>query len=667
MEKIRTKEEYDLLCQKIWHYNTLYYSKNRSDIPDEEFDALLKNLEKVEHDHPEWVSPNSPTQRVGESLTVGFKTVKHAHPMLSLANTYSKEEVEDFFERIKKLTGRENSSFSCELKMDGIAVSLIYEKGDFKQGVTRGDGKQGDDITVNLKTIRNLPLKLYGAKVPEILELRGEVFMTHASFQRLNKQRESEGEDLFQNPRNAAGGTLKLLDPKQAAHRDLSIIFYGLQDASKLGIRTQTEIHDFLNQLGLPTLELAKSAQTIDEVWAFAEEVRLKRNSLPFDIDGIVIKLDDLKEQAKLGSTNKTPRWAVAYKFQAEKATTELLDITLQVGRTGILTPVAELAPVFLAGSTIARATLHNEDEVMRKDIRIGDLVVIEKGGDVIPKVVASIPESRKSGSERWQMPEFCPSCGSSLERVPGEVAIRCPNISGCPAQSLRRLTHFVGKGGMDIASLGVKAIIQLLEKGFIKTPSDIYQLTKMEAAELEGFKEKSIQNLLSGIEASKQVSLDRFLHALGIKHVGLGTAELLSKKAGSLEVLQEMTLEDLYKIDGVGEKVASSVFEFFNDPKNRNEINKLLSVGVSPSFQKPQGFENHYFEGKTFVLTGSLDKYTRDNAAKLIKERGGIVSSSISKKTHFLLAGKEAGSKLDKAKDLGVTVLSEEEFDSYL
>lgn len=667
MEKIHTKEEYDLLCQKIWHYNTLYYSKNRSEIPDEEFDALLKTLERAEHEHPGWVSPNSPTQRVGESLTAGFKTVKHVHPMLSLANTYSKEEVEDFFERIKKLTGKENSSFSCELKMDGIAVSLIYEKGEFIQGVTRGDGKQGDDITVNLRTIRNLPLKLYGNQIPEILELRGEVFMTHASFQRLNKQRESEGEDLFQNPRNAAGGTLKLLDPKQAAHRDLSIIFYGLQDGLKLGIRTQTEIHDYLNQLGLPTLELTKSAHTIDEVWAFAEEVRQKRNSLPFDIDGIVIKLDDLKEQTKLGATNKTPRWAVAYKFQAEKATTELLDITLQVGRTGILTPVAELAPVFLAGSTIARATLHNEDEVMRKDIRIGDLVVIEKGGDVIPKVVASIPESRKSGSKSWQMPEFCPSCGSSLERIPGEVAIRCPNISGCPAQSLRRLTHFVGKGGMDIANLGVKAIIQLLDKGFIKTPSDIYHLTKREVSELEGFKDKSIQNLLSGIEASKQVSLDRFLHALGIKHVGLGTAELLSKKAGSLEALQEMTLEDLYKIDGVGEKVASSVFEFFNDPKNRNEINKLLAVGISPSFQKPQGFENHSFEGKTFVLTGSLDKYTRDNAAKLIKERGGTVSSSISKKTHYLLAGKDAGSKLDKAKDLGVTILSEEEFDSYL
>ncbi|NGX42940.1 MAG: hypothetical protein K940chlam7_01229, partial [Chlamydiae bacterium] len=621
---------------------------------------------EVEKQHPEWVSPTSPTQRVGEMLTEGFKTVKHKTPMLSLANTYNTEEIEDFIKRMHKLVGEKEFSFSCELKMDGIAVSAIYKNGAFVQGVTRGDGKRGDDITVNMKTIASLPLQLYGKEIPEHLEVRGEVYLPIPAFEGINTQREKAGEPFFANPRNAAAGALKLLDPKQAASRKLSVVFYAIAEKPSEKINSQYESHQFLQMIGLPTLEYRAKCQTIDEIWAFAEKVREARHTLPYQIDGIVIKLDDLQEQEHLGSTGKNPRWAVAYKFAAEQSQTRIKDITVQVGRTGVCTPVAELEPVLLAGSTISRATLHNEEEVRRKDIRVGDLATIEKGGDVIPKVVEVDPKSRPAGSHPWKMPQKCPSCGTELVRIEGEVAVRCPNPH-CPEQQQRKVTYFAGKEAMDIENLGEKVVEQLMKRGFVKTPSDIYTLTEMQLLQLEGFKSKSVQRLLESIDHSRKVPLERFIMALGIKYVGTGTAELLANNAGDLETLSEMDVEELKDIDGIGEKGAHAVVDFFADGNNQKEMERLLTHGVQPQKLVIKSYADHPFSGKSFVLTGSLQNYTRPAASALIKERGGKVVGSVSKKTDYVLAGEAAGSKLDKAKALEISILTEDEFEKKL
>lgn len=658
-----TKQDYDDLCELVWHHNDLYYVKHAPEISDEEYDALFRKLEHVERVHPEWISPSSPTQRVGERATEGFQTVFHRVPMLSLANTYSKEEINDFIFRIKKLLGESHFAFSTELKMDGIAISATYEKGKFVRGVTRGDGKKGDDITANMMFIANLPHELKGKQIPDFIELRGEVFMPHASFERLNREKEEEGEALWANPRNAAAGSLKLLDPKESAKRGLSVVFYGIVEEQPLVLDRQSRVASYLAEFGLPTLEYSEYCHSIEEIWSFAEKIHRIRPQLAYDIDGIVIKVDDFKEQSKLSSTGKNPRWAIAYKFAAEKAQSEILGITVQVGRTGVLTPVAELRPVFLAGSTISRATLHNEEEVRRKDIRIGDVVTIEKGGDVIPKVVEVDLSKRSVHTTPWMMPSHCPACGSLVLHTPGEVAIRCPNEWGCREQNIRRLISFAGKGAMDIDHMGEKVIEQLVRKGFIASPSDIYRLTREELTQLEGFKEKSIQNLLSSIEKSKQVSLSKFIFALAIKHVGEGTAELLAATAGSLEKLMVMSPEELKSIEGVGDKVADSIIHFFSDPRHKTEVEKLLAAGVQPQNIKKQQIVGHVFSGKHFVLTGTLKHYTRQDAASLIKERGGIISESVSRKTHFILVGADPGSKLDKGKKLGITVMTEDEF----
>lgn len=656
-------EDYVDLCDEIWHHNKLYYVDHNPEISDEEFDYLLKKLEKIESEHPEWVRDDSPTQRVGEAITEGFKTVKHITPMLSLANSYSKEEVEDFIKRLKKLLGKENLAFTCELKMDGVAVSSCYHRGHFIRGVTRGNGKEGDDITSNMRTIPSLPLKLQGKELPELLEARGEVFFYHERFLKLNKEREENEEPLWANPRNAASGSLKLLNPSEVAKRGLSIFFYSIAPESTIEIDSQSEIHSYLKKLGLPTLHYFQKCHNIDEIWEFVEKIRSLRATLPYDIDGIVIKLDKLSDQQKAGSTGKSPRWAIAYKFAAEQSVTQIQEITVQVGRTGVLTPVAELNPVFLAGSLISRATLHNEEEVKRKDIRIGDTVIIEKGGDVIPKVVKVDLNFRPKNSMPWLMPELCPSCGSEVERVPGEVALRCPNIANCPAQFLRRIYYFVAKTGMDIEHLGIKIVEQLVQKAFIKRPSDIYLLNESKLSQLDNFKEKSIKNLLTSIEKSKDVPLARFIMALGIKYVGTGTAELLASKSGDIPSFLNMTYERLISIDGIGEKVANAVVEFIQKHENQEEIKKLLSLGVKPQFQMVLNYDDHLFNQKVFVLTGTLEKFTRTEAASLIKERGGKVTNTVSKNTDFLLAGDAAGSKLDKAKSLGIKILSEEEF----
>ncbi len=657
------KDSYDQLCQEIWRHNRLYYIEHAPEISDEEYDFLFKRLEQMEKEHPEWVTSSSPTQRVNESLTQGFKTVLHRTPMLSLANTYSKEEIQDFIERMHKWVGKKEISFSVELKMDGIAISATFEKGIFIQGVTRGDGRRGDDITANMRTIANLPLHLYGEHVPEFIDLRGEVFMPLPIFQQLNEQKIQEGEEGWANPRNAAAGSLKLLDPQEVAKRGLSIVFYGIADISSKQLTHQSQVAPFLRSLGLPTLDQYAYCRDIEEIWVFAEQVRAQRERLPYHIDGIVIKLDDFKEQRRLGTTGKNPRWAIAYKFAAEQALTRVLEITVQAGRTGVLTPVAELEPVFLAGSTISRATLHNEEEVQRKSIRVGDFVMIEKGGDVIPKIVGVDFSRRSSSSLPWNMPANCPSCGAPVVRIPGEVAVRCPNESQCPEQRVRRLLYFAGKEAMDIEHMGEKVVFQLVQKGFVHEPSDFYTLTEKEVSQLSGFKKKSIDNLLTSIEKSKEVSLERFVMALGIKYVGTGTAELLAARAGSIEALSQMTVEEFRKIEGVGEKVASAVVEYFAKDFNRREIERLLSLGVRPQMRNVQKFADHSFQSKLFVLTGTLEHYTRVGASSLIKERGGRVADAVTKKTDFVLVGSDPGSKLEKAKQLGIRILKEEEF----
>jgi DNA ligase (NAD+) len=661
------KEDYEKLCQEVWEHNRRYYTLNKPTISDEEFDRLLKKLEKIEEEHPEWLSSSSPTQRVGEEPTKGFKTVSHTVPMLSLANTYSQDEIEDFLKRVERLEGRKNQEFCCELKMDGTAVSCLYENGEFTRGLTRGNGKKGDDITTNLRTVKSLPLRLYGSDVPEKLEVRGEVFMPHDVFQKLNDEKTEKGEEPWANPRNAAAGSLKLLDPKEVSRRSLSVVFYAIADIDGLPVKTQFEAHKFLEKHGLPTLAEVKECADIDEIWSFAEKVFKLRPELPYDIDGIVIKVNSLSSQRRMGTTGKNPRWAVAYKFAAEQAETKIRDITVQVGRTGVLTPVAELEPVSLAGSTISRATLHNQDEVKRKDIRIGDTVVIEKGGDVIPKVSSVVKDKRPKDSKPWHMPKKCPACGAEVETVPGEVAIRCPNKIECPAQGLRRLIYFAGKQAMDIDHLGEKVVEMLVKKGFVKRPSDFYHLSEDQLYQLDGFKEKSVENLLKSLEDSKDVPLSRFIMALGIKYVGTETAELIASKAGTIDKVMELTYDDLISIEGIGDKVAASVVEYFEHPGNIEEIKRLLGSGVKPKTVKVKTFKDHPFDKKTFVLTGALENYTRQSASGLIKERGGKVSSSVSKKTDYVLAGDDPGSKYDKAKKLGVAILSESEFEKML
>lgn len=658
---------YQKLCDEIWYYNKRYYADNDPAISDEAFDNLLARLTEIEKKHPEWITPSSPSQRVGEVLTEGFKPVVHATPMLSLANTYSLEEVEDFIKRVQKWAKNDALAFACELKMDGVAITARYEDGRFVKGATRGDGKQGDDITNNMRTLKAIPLKLSAEDPPSLLEVRGEVYMPHQAFEKMNQQKQKLGEALWANPRNAAAGSLKLLDPQEMSKRGLMVVFYAISPESSVDLDSQYSSHEYLQSLGLPTLKYRALCNSSEEIMAFAEKVRALRPKLPFDIDGIVVKVDDLHLEHQLGSTGKNPRWAVAYKFAAEQAVTRILEITVQVGRTGVLTPVAELEPVLLAGSTIARATLHNEDEVMRKDIRVGDQVVIEKGGDVIPKVVQVVMEMRPSHSKPWKMPSHCPSCQTHVVRVEGEVAVRCPNSEGCPEQCLRRLIYFASKEGMDIENLGEKVMEQLYQKRFVQQPSDIYTLTETQLSQLEGFKSKSIHNLITSIERSKKVPLAKFIMALGIKYVGTGTADLLAQKAGSIETLMAWNEDQLLEIDGIGDKIAQAVVEYFATRANRDEIARLLERGVHPYQAKSQVVEGHPFAGKTFVLTGTLHKHPRTEAANLIKERGGKVTDSVSRKTDYVVAGEDPGSKLEKAQALGIAILNEAQFEDLL
>jgi len=665
-----TEEEYQALIAKILEHDLHYYIEAKPLISDYAYDQLVKELEEMERLHPQLRTPSSPTQRVSQDVSKGFKQVPHPFPMLSLANTYSRQELEDFVKRIQKLLGRAEGDFCAELKMDGVAVTVRYEKGLLVQALTRGDGRQGDDITANIRTIRTVPLKLTGAHLPDSLEVRGEVFMPHRIFEALNEEKSQAGEELYANPRNSAAGSLKLLDPKEVARRKLSAVFYGIADELRAPIQTQYECHQYLQKIGLPVFDASfrRRCKNVDEILQFADQIEGRRCTLPFDIDGIVIKVDLLKIHDQLGVTGKSPRWAVAYKFAAEQALTRIRAITVQVGRTGVLTPVAELEPVLLSGSTIARSTLHNQEEIERKDIRVGDWVIIEKGGDVIPKVVAVDTKRRPPHTHPWKMPHLCPSCGTPVVQNIEEVAVRCPNTRDCPEQQMGRLIYFASKDAMDIEHLGEKVVEQLFVKKLIARPSDIYALTAADLAKLEGFKEKAIQNLLESIDRSRSVSLSRFILALGIKYVGEGTAELLAENAGSIETLSQMPLEKLQAIQGVGDKIAHAVVAYFKELANLQEIHTLLMMGVKP--QAPQVVRrrsDHLFSGKTFVLTGALQKFSRDAATALIKERGGHVTGSVSSKTDYLVVGEDPGSKLDKAHKLNVPILSELDFEKLL
>ncbi|MCC6128181.1 MAG: NAD-dependent DNA ligase LigA [Chlamydiae bacterium] len=663
---LKTQREYIELVEELTEHDRHYYDEAKPVISDYEYDQKMKQLIEYEKKHPEHILVHSPSQRIAEGATEGFLQKSHLSPMMSLANTYSESELADFIKRVHKGLEKKEVTFCCELKMDGAAISLRYDKGHLVHALTRGNGKRGDDVTANIKTIKSIPLKLSGL-VPDVLEVRGEVYMSLATFKQLNQQREEDGLEPFANPRNAAAGSLKQLESNEVAKRKLGIVCYGVGEgqSSKL---TQHETLSFLKNCGLPiaSSEHMKRCQSLEEIMAFAEKIHKLRPHLPFEIDGIVVKVDELKYHDLLGATGKTPRFAVAYKFAPEQAWTRIEGITVQVGRSGVLTPVAELQPVALAGSTISRASLHNQDEVARKDIRIGDLALIEKGGDVIPKVVRVDFNKRPHSSKVWHMPKTCPACHAPVVHKEGEVAVRCSN-GKCTAQRVRRIQYFASKQALDIEHMGEKVVELLVEKGLVSRPSDIYLLTKESLSQLDGFKEKSINNLLSSIEASKKCSLSRFIMALGIKYVGTETAELLAESVRDLEHLMQFSEEDLLAIDGIGEKTAKAIVNFFQDEEHVEEIHLLLSHGVSPKSVKKHVISNHLFSGKTFVLTGALTYFTRDEAAQLIKERGGKVSGSVSKNTDYVLVGEDPGSKYDKAKELQIEILSETQFKKML
>ncbi len=660
-----SKKKYLKLLAEIQKHDHLYFDQNAPEISDYEYDLLVEKVRKIEMQHPQWVTDHSPTKHVGGAPSKGFKQRMHKVPMLSLANTYSKEEVAHFIKRVRKQLGKKKIGFYVELKLDGVAISLRYEKGKLAYAVSRGNGRKGDDITANVQTIASIPQRIKG----EIgsLEVRGEVFMAIQDFAKLNSQRLEKGLDLFANPRNAAAGSLKLLNPKETAQRRLKAEFYQLLSPEKK-IQTQEESHRLLKKLQLPVAKEDRVAlcYSTDEIFDFISRMQKERCYLPFEIDGVVIKVNELKAHDIMGVTSKSPRWAVAYKFSPEQAETIIQNITIQVGRTGVLTPVAQLVPVSLAGSTLSRATLHNQEEVHKKDIHIKDTVLIEKGGDVIPKVVKVIKEKRPKDAKAWRMPTHCPICGSKVVRELGLIAVRCPNRKDCSGQLLRRISFFVSKLAMDIDRLGPKIVKKLVEKGIIGSVSDIYQIDGAALAGVEGFQKKSIDHLLSSIERSKQVPFSRFIFALGIPLVGESTAQLLAEVATSIETLKNMTFEKLSMIKGIGPKVAHSITEFFSDQKHLEEIDTLILLGVNPLYvQRKKGA--HPFSGKTFVLSGTLDQWTRAQATDEIIQRGGKVAHSVSAKTDFLLLGKSPGSKYEKAQKLGVEILDEEGFQSFL
>jgi DNA ligase (NAD+) len=658
------QKERETLSRRILDHDYRYYILAQPIISDEEYDRLMRRLQELERKYPTLVTPDSPTQRVGGQITKEFSTVMHAVPMLSLSNTYSEDEVRDFDRRVHELGGNEQIQFVCELKFDGIAISLRYEDGIFVQGATRGDGTQGDDITQNLKTIHSIPLRLRPVRNgPRTIEVRGEVFMKRVDFQRMNEERQLAGEKIFVNPRNSAAGTLKLQDPKVVAQRPLNFVAYFLR-TDDLELTGQYKNLQYLRELGFPTSEHTKIYPSIDNVIDFWKEWEHRRDDLPYDIDGVVVKVDSLQQQERLGAVAKSPRWAVAFKFASRQAETQLKAIRLQVGRLGTVTPVAELEPVFLGGTTVSRATLHNEEYIRELDIRINDIVVVEKGGDVIPKISGVNIRQRKEGSKKFRFPNLCPECQSTLFRSEDEANYFCEN-SECPAQVKGRIEHFASRGAMDIEGLGEAVVDQFVQLGLLRNCADLYDLhTHQETIlSLNRWGKKSAQNLFNAIEKSKTRPFSRVVYALGIRHIGASIAQVLVDNFNTIEQLIAATELDLQSLQGIGPQIAESVVRFFADNHNQRMVHRLKNAGVQMIEKKKHTRRSQQFTNKSFVLTGALSTMTREEAKQRIESCGGKVVSSISKKTDFVVVGSDAGSKLEKAKTLGIHLLDEQKF----
>lgn len=654
------QERLEQLRTQIRFHNYQYYILDNPSISDQEYDGLMRELMNLESQYPQFITSDSPTQRVGHTPSTRFAQITHGEPLLSLGNAFSEGDLLSFQERMQKQSAK-SISYICELKIDGLSVSLDYEQGVFVRGATRGDGMVGEDITANLRTIRSLPLRL---NEPVTLNARGEVFINRRDFDAFNEERRLAGDSLFANPRNAAAGSLRQLDPHLTALRPLDIFLFGVGSTVHPEVRTQGEALDYLRRLGLRTNPHSRVCRNFGEVLEFIRTWSAKRATLPYDIDGVVVKVNELATQRELGTTARSPRWAIAYKFPAEQVVTKVLKIVVQVGRTGALTPLAELEPIVVAGSTVSRATLHNEDIVAERDIRIGDYVVLQKAGDVIPEIVQSLPERRDGSELPFQMPTHCPACGNAVVRVPGEAVTRCVNGS-CPGQRLEKLIHFASKGALDIEGLGPAIVMQLVEAGLVQSPVDFYKLRKDDLLKLDRFGEKSADNLLAAIELSKEQPLARVLFGLGIRMVGAEVAREVARAAGNFDVLMKLTREELLQIPAVGEKIAQSILDYFADSENQELVEALMSQGLAKVPEAKEKQQN--LTGLTFVVTGRLEGFSRSAIEDFLRSLGANVTSSVSKQTSFLVAGPGGGSKLTKATELGIPILSERELLEFL
>jgi DNA ligase (NAD+) len=668
MDKDQVQQKIAELSEKLHYFNYKYYQESVSEIADYEFDMLLKELIDLEEKYPEFKSPTSPSQRVGGTVTKQFETVEHKIPMLSLGNTYSKEELEDFDKRVAKGLEGEVYEYFCELKFDGVAISLHYENGILVRGVTRGDGSKGDDITHNAKTIRTIPLKVRGKNFPDYFEARGEVFLPREVFNEINKEREENGEALLANPRNAASGTLKMQDSRIVANRKLDCYLYSYT-GEDLPIDSHEEGIKQLEQFGFNVSQTYRKCNNVEEVFAFINKWEQQRVTLPLDIDGIVIKVNSIQQQQELGFTAKSPRWAISYKYKAESSTTILKEITYQVGRTGAVTPVANLEPVLLAGTTVKRASLHNANEIARLDLRVGDTVHVEKGGEIIPKVTGVDLTKRDPRSEPVTYPTACPECGTELVRAGGEAVHYCPNTKGCPPQIKGNIAHYIQRKAADIDSLGERTIQLLYEKGLVKNIADLYELKFEDVCELDGFKELSTQNLLNGIEASKKIPFENILFGLGIRFVGKTVAEKLAEHFKNIDNLAAANYEQLIEVPEIGERIAQSVVAYFKDPDFIELISRLKNAALQfEMIEKQQISISNTLEGKSLVVSGVFSHFGRDEIKEVIKQHGGKVVSAISGKVDILVAGENMGpAKKDKAEKLGVQIISEEEFRSMI
>jgi len=664
------RQQIDSLRDKIRHHEYRYYVLDDPEISDAEFDQLMIELKKLEAEHPELITPDSPTQRVGGKPREGFLKAPHSSPMLSLDNTYSEDELRNWERRVHELSGRKDIDYVCELKLDGMSLALRYEDGKLARGITRGDGTTGEDVTLNVRTVRSIPLsipkeRLKKAGIPLTFEVRGEMLMPIAAFKKMNEERERQGLSVFANPRNATAGTVRQLEPAVTASRRLDYFTYMLLVNGRTYFDRHWETLNALEAAGFKVNRTRKLVKTFAEIWKFIEQEEPKREGLPYEIDGIVIKVDRTALQEELGYTGKAPRWAIAYKYAARSGITQVEDIIVQVGRTGKLTPVAVLKPVPIGGTTVSRATLHNMDEIERLGVKIGDWVEVERGGDVIPKVSRVVEDKdHPRGHKSFHMPEKCPVCGTKVVRSEGEVDYRCVNAN-CPAKLRETILHFASRGVMNIDGMGDAVVTQLTDRGLVKNVADIYKLTKADLLSLERFADKSAQNILDEIESSKKLPLERVIYGLGIRFVGERTAQFLAEHFGSMDALMNASEEELLEVEEVGPRIAQSISEFFHEPKNRALIKQLQDLGLRLTGTKKE--RGTKLAGKTFVLTGTLAHYSRDEAKKLIENAGGRVAGSVSKKTDYVVAGEDAGSKLDKAKELGVKVIDEDEMKKLL